>query len=332
MHASNHVCKFLSAIGFCLTATLAQAAGLRSIDIPADADGPAIHGMIWYPCAEPPGEIRIDMFILPGVKDCPLAGDHLPLIAASHGQGAALLVNHDTAETLADNGFVVAAINHPGDTSQDLSRSDDLSVFVERPTDIKRLIDFMIGASPFAARIDQEQNRLLRLLARWLYRACAARRQSGLGRGGRRTIVGKASFGSANRSSAGHTRRNPSRTIRGSRPPCLPIRWPSFSPRRAWRLSRRRFNSGRRNGAGTACCPDDVAAVDANLPTRTRISRGFERRTFGLFRPCPPALVQGAVRGLRGCAGFRPRRVPRAIQRRRARLLPKMVDSASRVT
>src|SRR5579872_431743 len=118
MHASNHVCRFLSAVGFCLTATLAQAAGLRSIDIPASADGPAIHGLIWYPCAETPGEIRVDIFILPGVIGCPLAGDHLPLIASSHGQGGSVLGNHDTAETLADNGFIVAAINHPGDTGQ----------------------------------------------------------------------------------------------------------------------------------------------------------------------------------------------------------------------
>jgi predicted dienelactone hydrolase len=158
MHASNHACRLLSAIGFCLTATLAQAAGLRFIDIPADADGPAIQGMVWYPCTEPPGEVKIDWAILPGVQDCPLAGDHLPLIAASHGRGGTFLLgNHDTAETLADNGFIVAAINHPGDTSQDRSRSSDLSVFVERPTDIKRLIDFMINASPFAARIDQDR-------------------------------------------------------------------------------------------------------------------------------------------------------------------------------
>jgi predicted dienelactone hydrolase len=157
MHASNHVCRFLSAIGFCLTATLAQAAGLRGIDIPADAEGPAIHGVVWDPCAEPPGEIRVDNFILPAVLGCPLAGDHLPLIAASHGQDAMLLVNHDTAETLADNGVIVAAINHPGDTAQDRSRPGDLSAFVERPIDIKRLIDFMIGASPFAARIDQDR-------------------------------------------------------------------------------------------------------------------------------------------------------------------------------
>jgi predicted dienelactone hydrolase len=157
MYASNHICRFLSAIGFCFTVTLAQAAGLRSIDIRADADGPAIHGMIWYPCTEPPGELHVDPFIVPGVKDCRLAGDHLPLIAFSHGQGAGLLINHDTAETLADNGFIVAAIKHPGDTAGDLSRTRDLSAFVERPTDIKRLTDFMIGASPFAARIDQDR-------------------------------------------------------------------------------------------------------------------------------------------------------------------------------
>jgi hypothetical protein len=59
MQASNQVRRLLSVIGFCLTATLAQAAGLRSFDIPADADNPAIHGMIWYPCAEAPGKIPV---------------------------------------------------------------------------------------------------------------------------------------------------------------------------------------------------------------------------------------------------------------------------------
>jgi predicted dienelactone hydrolase len=91
------------------------------------------------------------------VRNCPPAGEHLPLVAVSHGRGGSLLGHHDTAEILADNGFVVAAINHPGDTAQDLSRSSDLSAFVERPTDIKRLIDFMIDASPFATRIDQDR-------------------------------------------------------------------------------------------------------------------------------------------------------------------------------
>jgi predicted dienelactone hydrolase len=154
MYASNHLCRFPSAIGFCLTATLAQAAGMRPVDIPADANGPAIRGAIWYPCTEPAGEVRLDIFTW---KDCPLLGDRLPLIVVSHGKGGNFAGHHDTDEMLADAGYIVAAISHPGDSSYDRSRSDDLSAFIERPQDIKRLIDFMLGASPFSAAIDRER-------------------------------------------------------------------------------------------------------------------------------------------------------------------------------
>ena len=63
----------------------------------------------------------------------------------------------DTAETLADAGFIVAAINHPGDTHFDQSRSDNLSVWIERPSDIKRLVDFILDASPAASNIDPQR-------------------------------------------------------------------------------------------------------------------------------------------------------------------------------
>jgi predicted dienelactone hydrolase len=152
-----YLSKFLVAIALCLAATVAQAAGFRLIDIPADAEGPALQGAMWYPCAEPPGEVRLDKITLPGVMDCPLLGENLPLIVVSHGKGGSSIGHHDTDEVLADAGFVAAAINHPGDNFSDRSRVSDLSTYVERPTDIKRLIDFMLGASPFAAKIDREQ-------------------------------------------------------------------------------------------------------------------------------------------------------------------------------
>jgi predicted dienelactone hydrolase len=149
--------KLLVTVAFGFAAASAQAAGLRLIDIPADAGGPALQGAMWYPCSQPPGEVTIGKITLPAAKDCPLRGDRLPLIVVSHGRGGTFVGHHDTDEVLADAGFVVVAINHPGDTAADLSRSGDLSVFVERPTDIKRLIDFMIGASSFAANIDSSR-------------------------------------------------------------------------------------------------------------------------------------------------------------------------------
>jgi hypothetical protein len=41
---SMHAAKFLVALAFSLTATLAQAAGFRLIEVPTDADGPVLNG------------------------------------------------------------------------------------------------------------------------------------------------------------------------------------------------------------------------------------------------------------------------------------------------
>ncbi len=149
--------KLFGAIILCLTATLVQAAGLRSIDISADAGGPALNGAVWYPCAQPAGMADLGKISLPGVKDCPLPDKKLPLVVMSHGRTGTFAGHHDTAEVLADAGFMVAAINHAGDTSSDLSRTDDLSIYVSRPNDIKRLVDFMLATPAFASSIDRER-------------------------------------------------------------------------------------------------------------------------------------------------------------------------------
>jgi predicted dienelactone hydrolase len=91
---------------------------------------------------------------LTGVKDCPVTGERLPLVIVSHGRGSWFGAHHDTAEALADAGFVVAAINHPGDNGNDLSRRDDLSVFASHPVDMVGLLDFMLGDWKDKAVID----------------------------------------------------------------------------------------------------------------------------------------------------------------------------------
>jgi predicted dienelactone hydrolase len=160
--------QLVLAIVFCFaSATLAQAAGVRFLDVPADAAGPALTGAAWYPCAAQQQEATIDSGVtgvgatnlgsLVGAQDCPIVGDKLPLIVVSHGRAGWFGGHQHTAAALADAGFVVAVINHPGDNSSDKSRVDDLSVLVERPADIKRLVDFMLGAWPDARKIDRER-------------------------------------------------------------------------------------------------------------------------------------------------------------------------------
>jgi len=149
--------SFVLAAVFCFTATLAEGAGLRFFDVPADDAGPSLTGAVWYPCVTPPQEMKIENGAVLDVKDCEIVGSKLPLIVISHGRTAWFGAHHDTAATLADAGYMVAAINHPGDNSFDHSRVDDLSVFVERPIDIKRLLDFMLNAWSDAPKIDRER-------------------------------------------------------------------------------------------------------------------------------------------------------------------------------
>jgi predicted dienelactone hydrolase len=146
--------SYIPAAALCLATSLAHAAGFKAIEIPGNGALPPLRGAIWYPCAQPPSDVKLGPFVLSVARDCPLVGEKLPLVVISHGRGGTYLGHRDTAKTLADAGFVVVAINHPGDNALDNSRTDDFSIFVERPADIKRVIDFMLGRWSDAARVD----------------------------------------------------------------------------------------------------------------------------------------------------------------------------------
>jgi predicted dienelactone hydrolase len=123
----------------------AKAAGIQLL-----SSDPELAGAIWYPCAGAPKDVPLGKLTvgpvntLPGVKDCPVTGTKLPLIIFSHGRGGYFGANHDTAEALADAGFVVAAINHAGDNGNDSSQRDSLAVLGSRPAEMVRLLDFML--------------------------------------------------------------------------------------------------------------------------------------------------------------------------------------------
>lgn len=71
--------------------------------------------------------------------EAPSAGPR-PLVVISHGNGASFGGHQDTAEALAEAGFVVAALNHPGDNYLDMSRS---LLLTDRPTHVSALISHM---------------------------------------------------------------------------------------------------------------------------------------------------------------------------------------------
>lgn len=141
-----------------LAQSSADAAGIEFIEVPADGERPRLDGVVWYPCTSPAGEVRLRGLRIAAAKDCPVAGNGLPLIVISHGRGGWFGGHHDTAAALADAGFVAVAINHPGDNAFDKTRIGELFYFaLERPAATKRLIDFMLQAWPSAPTLDPQR-------------------------------------------------------------------------------------------------------------------------------------------------------------------------------
>jgi predicted dienelactone hydrolase len=130
----------------CFLASPARAAGIQLLD-----SDPSLAGAIWYPCAAEPqrvplGKLTMDFIdALQGVKDCPVTGTKLPLIIVAHGRGGWFGGHDDVARALADAGFVVAAINYPGDNGADRSRSESLFTIASRPANTIRLLNFMLS-------------------------------------------------------------------------------------------------------------------------------------------------------------------------------------------
>jgi predicted dienelactone hydrolase len=143
------------AVIVCCLGSPAQAAGIQLLD-----SDPGLAGAIWYPCAGEPKHVALGKIEPPveigltGVKDCPVTGARLPLVILSHGRGGWFGQHSDTAEALADAGFVVAAIYHPRDNGNDRSESDSLSILASRPADMIRLLDFMLNNWKDRAALD----------------------------------------------------------------------------------------------------------------------------------------------------------------------------------
>lgn len=115
---------------------------------------------IWYPAAEGARETewRIGIFRAgwsaagAEIADTP---ERFPLIVLSHGTGGAAAQLSWLAEHLAANGYIVAAVNHHGNTAaEETYLPQGFVLWWERAQDLTVLIDQLLADSRFGSRID----------------------------------------------------------------------------------------------------------------------------------------------------------------------------------
>jgi predicted dienelactone hydrolase len=117
-----------------------HAAGFQSTRLPGEGDV-AIELAIWYPSASGTAMHDIGVTTQQVAIGGVVTGTNLPLVIVSHGTGGYAFSHYDTALALADAGFVVAALTHPGDNYKDQSRAVDI---LARPRHVITAIDYML--------------------------------------------------------------------------------------------------------------------------------------------------------------------------------------------
>jgi predicted dienelactone hydrolase len=123
------------------------AVGYQQAAIP-DREGKSMQAGIWYPSNTQPSAHPLGMFTQEVALNGPIAGQGLPLILISHGTGGSLSSHIDTANALARAGFVVAAITHLGDNTQDQSYVGNRIDLIDRPRQAKVALDWLLSSWP----------------------------------------------------------------------------------------------------------------------------------------------------------------------------------------
>jgi predicted dienelactone hydrolase len=168
------------AAALCATASLAASPAAStdftigqariSIAAPGDArgdDSRRLNIVVWYPAAAgsatqpmadgPPGT----PFFVEGAssRDAALVASPrtLPLIVASHGSGGTASGMGWFAAGLASRGYIVAAVDHPGNNALAPQTVSGITLSWLRASDLSRTIDAVLADPRFASRIDTTQ-------------------------------------------------------------------------------------------------------------------------------------------------------------------------------
>src|ERR1700761_4320484 len=124
-----------------------------------------LHVMIWYPAVDTATEIPQVI----GSPDNPLfqAGSaapngemipalhKMPLILLSHGTGGSAAQMAWLGTALAREGFIAAAVDHPGNNATEPYTAEGFTLWWERATDLSEVLDGILKDPEFGPRVEE---------------------------------------------------------------------------------------------------------------------------------------------------------------------------------
>ncbi len=130
---------------------------MTRLSVPRDRPEPNIPASVWYPANEPEQQRRDGIYDLSFARDARPAKGSFGLIVISHGSGGSDVNHHDWAEHLARHGYVVAAPRHVGDSHDVAKGLGSREQLLERPRQMKLLVDAVLTHPLLGPSIDPER-------------------------------------------------------------------------------------------------------------------------------------------------------------------------------
>jgi len=130
--------------------------GVSDITISDTQGSRDLKGFVWYPTDETRTKIDHGNKVWQGIpvaKNAKFSDGQYPLVIISHRMMGHSMNQAWLAKGLTEQGYVVAAVNHPG-TSFFADDEDDRRELWRRPEDVSRIIDVLVSSPKFAPYID----------------------------------------------------------------------------------------------------------------------------------------------------------------------------------
>lgn len=147
---------FLAASLFLFQTVSAQNIGEKTFHFKDGSRNRPVVTEVWYPCTDTAKakEIPHYPFIhIPTIRNGNIADKKFPLVMISHGTGGGRITLEWLADKLVQNGFIVAAVDHYGNTYDNKIPEDFIEPW-RRPLDISYAITALLQDEIFGSRID----------------------------------------------------------------------------------------------------------------------------------------------------------------------------------
>ena len=136
---------------------MAYAVGLRRIQVLDERSKAPFPVLLFYPTTDKAQPFALGPYTIEVASGGAVADGVKPLVVISHGSGGTPETHRGLALHLASFGFVVAAVEHPGNNRHDNSRDRSVANLTGRPRHLRDAMDAVLSLPDLAAKLPPDR-------------------------------------------------------------------------------------------------------------------------------------------------------------------------------